>query len=126
MLIPEYYRAKNFPPGTTPVSGGYLFPHYRINGYEIFCIVSDGLGWEHVSVTVRPRNKNATRCPTWEEMCWIKDQFWEKDKAVVQYHPPEAEYVSQHPFCLHLWRPTDQELPRPLPIMVGPKSALKK
>lgn len=126
MKIPEYYRAKNFPKGFTPVSGGYLFPHYRIAGYEIFCIASDGLGWEHVSVTVRPCNKNATRCPTWDEMCWVKDQFWEKDCAVVQFHPAESDYVSHHEYCLHLWRPTDQLLPTPMPEMIGPRSAIKK
>lgn len=126
MKTPEYYRAKGYPLGMTPDSGCFLFPHFRINGYEIFVIASNGLGWEHVSVSVRPQNKNATRCPTWEEMCWVKDQFWDKDKAVVQYHPAESDYVSMHPFCLHLWRPTDKELPTPDPLMVGPRSFIKQ
>lgn len=123
MKIPEYYRNKK---GPFPVSdasyganGFFIFPHYRINGYQLRCQCSDGMGWEHVSITVAPMGKNATRCPTWEEMCWIKDQFWEKSECVVQYHPPESEYVSMHHFCLHLWKPTEIELPLPQSIMVG-------
>jgi hypothetical protein len=32
-------------------------------------IASDGEGWEHVSVSL------ANRCPTWDEMCFIKGVF---------------------------------------------------
>ena len=39
--------------------------------------------WEHVSVSL------PDRCPTWEEMCFIKDLFWNSDECVVQYHPPK-------------------------------------
>lgn len=55
-------------------------------------------GWEHVSVSF------ADRCPTWEEMCWVKDQFWGPDACVFQFHPPRIKYINKHPFCLHLWR----------------------
>lgn len=81
--------------------------------------------WEHVSVTIAPKGKAATRCPTWEEMCWVKEQFWTENECVVEYHPPKSEYVSFHNFCLHLWRPTGQALPMPDAIMVGPKSHVK-
>jgi len=120
---PEYNRMGNHPFRPSDASFGnngfFLFPHYRIYGYEFRCMVSDGCGWEHVSVTVAPINKHATRCPTWEEMCWIKDQFWNKDEVVVQFHPAESDYVSNHPFCLHLWKPTNQLMPSPDPSMVG-------
>lgn len=56
-------------------------------------------GWEHVSVST------AVRCPTWEEMCVVKDLFWNEDEAVVQFHPPRAQYVNCHAYCLHLWKP---------------------
>jgi len=71
-------------------------------------------GWEHVSVS------GPNRCPNWPEMCWVKDLFWEKHEMVVQYHPPESEYVNLHPHCLHLWR--HQTLPFPMPpvLLVGP------
>lgn len=56
--------------------------------------------------------------PTWAEMCEIKHMFFEDEEVVVQYHPPKSEYVNNHPYCLHLWRPTSQEMPRPPKIFV--------
>jgi hypothetical protein len=78
-------------------------------------IASDGGGWEHVSVSL------PDRCPTWEEMSFIKAIFWDDEDCVVQFHPPKSEYVNNHLFCLHLWRPTDRELPQPPSIFVGLK-----
>ena len=82
-----------------------------------FVISSDGEGWEHVSVHVITQNKSRT--PTWSEMCVIKNIFWDEEDCVVQYHPPKSEYVDNHPHCLHLWRPIDQEIVRPPKILVG-------
>lgn len=65
--------------------------------------------FEHVSV----RAKDVERCPTWEEMCHVKDLFWRPDELVLQYHPPKSEYVNCHPFVLHLWRPLDVVIPLP-------------
>lgn len=122
---PEQYRLKNHPILGSDASYGnngfFVIPHYRINDYELRCQISDGLSWEHVSVTVSHRKKEATRCPTWEEMCFIKNTFWNEDEVVVQYHPAKEDYVSCHHFCLHLWRSTTQIFPTPDPIMVGPK-----
>lgn len=59
------------------------------------------------------------RCPTWEEMCWIKGQFWGPEDRVIQYHPPASEYINDHPYCLHLWRPIGAEIPAPPSWMVG-------
>jgi hypothetical protein len=78
-------------------------------------IASDGEGWEHVSVSL------PDRCPTWFEMAQIKDIFWDNEDCVVQYHPPKSEYVNNHPFCLHLWRPTNCNLPMPDSMLVGIK-----
>lgn len=61
-------------------------------------VFSWGGDWEHVSVSF------PNRCLTWEEMCRVKDMFWNEDECVVQYHPPKSEYVNNHPYCLHLWR----------------------
>jgi hypothetical protein len=82
----------------------------------ISVIASDGSGWEHVSVSF------ADRCPTWDEMCTIKAMFWDAEDCVMQLHPPESEYVSHHPYCLHLWRPTDTTIPRPPMWTVGPRA----
>jgi len=57
--------------------------------------------WQHVSVSL------PSRCPTWKEMCFIKDLFWHEDETVVQFHPPKSEYINNHSFCLHLWRNCD-------------------
>ncbi len=73
------------------------------------------VAWEHVSVSFGGRAK---RCPTWEEMCWVKRLFFEDEEVVVQFHPPESTYVNEHPFCLHLWRYAEGDLP-PLPPMVA-------
>lgn len=88
----------------------------RRKGIVLRMIASDGDGWEHVSVST------TTRCPTWEEMCFVKGLFFTPDEAVIQYHPPEEEYVNNHPYCLHLWRPTDQAVPLPPASFVGNKA----
>lgn len=74
-------------------------------------------GWDHVSVS--PANRERT--PTWEEMCLVKDLFWDEEDTVMQLHPPRSRWISNHPHVLHLWRPTHKELPTPPDIMVGIK-----
>ena len=79
-------------------------------------IASDGLdpatgedlGWEHVSVSL----VNCNACPSWDEMCLVKNLFWENE-CVIQYHPPHTDYVNIHPGCLHLWRPRHSDIPMP-------------
>jgi hypothetical protein len=77
---------------------------------------ASGVFWEHVSA--RAREKNRERCPTWEEMCYIKSLFWGPEECVVQYHPPASEYKNDHPHVLHLWRYTKAEIPRPPRLLV--------
>lgn len=91
---------------------------YRIKRFGVMftAIASWGMGWEHVSVSTQHR------CPTWEEMNWIKDQFFDSDEAVMQLHPPKHNYINNHPHCLHLWKPVDVEIPQPPLEMVGIKS----
>lgn len=86
------------------------------SGSVLFVIAADGLDtrFDHVSVSVRKEN----RCPTWEEMCWVKGLFWEPEECVIQYHPPKSEYVNHHPFVLHMWKPLDVDIPRPPTICV--------
>jgi hypothetical protein len=76
-------------------------------------ICSWGEGWEHVSISL-PK-----RCPTWDEMNYVKGVFWRDDEVVMQLHPAKANYVNNHPFCLHLWRPLNATIPTPPSIMVG-------
>lgn len=88
-----------------------------VGGRSFFVVVSNGGGWEHVSVS--PNNRKRNTCPTWEEMCGIKDLFFLPEETVVEYHPPKSDYVNQYEYCLHLWRPIGVEVPRPPAIFVG-------
>lgn len=86
---------------------------------RVFCMASDGMGWEHVSVSFGAGSKSV---PSWALMCAVRDLFWPDDVAVIQIHPPRSEYINNHPGCLHLWRCTDgREQPLPSSIMVGLK-----
>lgn len=87
------------------------------DGVKLQIIASDGLGWEHVSIS--PTHEKRT--PTWDEMCFVKNLFWEPEEVVVQYHPAESEYVNLHPYVLHLWKPIGVDLPAPPSILVGPR-----
>jgi len=111
--VPEKHRLKTGPYGSPNGIGNYgafMIPHRR----KVFrCIASNECGWEHVSVSL------SDRCPTWREMCAIKAIFWDADDVVIQYHPTEKEYINNHPYCLHLWRPIGQTVPTPPAILVG-------
>ena len=90
-------------------------------GWVLFFIVSNGLGWEHVSVrAVRRGAKRAveSRVPTWKEMRQVKAACWDEEDAVVQFHPAARDYVNVHPAVLHLWRPLDQVMPMPPVVCV--------
>lgn len=68
-------------------------------------VVSDGWGWDHVSVS-RP-----DRIPTWEEMDRIKRICFRDDEIVMQLHVNDSRKVGVCRFCLHLWRPqTEAEI----------------
>lgn len=100
-------------------NGMFLVPfrqRNRISG-KMQVIASDGQGWEHVSVSL-PKH-----CPTWTQMCRIKDLFWDSDDAVIQIHPPGDDYVNNHAYCLHLWRKagTNDFYEAPPTILVGIK-----
>jgi hypothetical protein len=112
--VPDHWRIRKGPLASSELlynNGAFLIPIPA--GGMLQVIASDQRGWEHVSVSL------PTRCPTWTEMCAIKDMLWDEDDCVVQYHPSKADYVNKHPFCLHLWRPTDETLPKPPTWMVG-------
>lgn len=93
-------------------------PSYGFNGMFVFkdrglaVMASNGLGWDHVSVS------RHNRCPTWEEMCFIKGMFFEPSENVIQYHPPEDNYVNKYVYALHMWRPQLFDIPIPPICMV--------
>lgn len=132
--------------------GAFEIPHYKIANYFFFVICSSGMGWQHASVSLRKTKEKVgkarknlygqkgnaggvyqerrideiqepvERCPTWEEMCFVKSLFWDDNEAVMQLHPPKSDWVNNHPYCLHLWKPNNQQIPLPPSIMVGNKS----
>ena len=114
--VPEAFRVKS---GLMASDSSYgnngAFVIKGPRGFKLKVIASDGLGWEHVSVSVI----DANRCPTWDEMCSVKDFFWGDEDCVVQYHPPKSDYVNNHPYVLHLWRQVGAEFHRPLHELVG-------
>lgn len=80
---------------------------------QIRTIASWGGGWDHVSVSL------PHRIPVWEEMCFIKEQFFHPEECVVQYHPRASQYVNNHPHCLHMWRKQGEPFPEPPSEFVG-------
>jgi hypothetical protein len=85
------------------------------SGEKFNVIASDGEMWEHVSVSLQGHS----RLPTWDEMCWVKDLFWNEEEWVVQYHPGKSQYVNTSPYVLHLWKPIGIDLPLPPMKLVG-------
>jgi hypothetical protein len=83
-------------------SGGF-----EIGELTIVSFFPDVAGWEHVVVSRHDRT------PTWEEMCYVKDLFWDPEDVVWQYHPPRSEYSNVHPFALHLWKKRGFVMPMP-------------
>lgn len=119
--VPEDFRMKDMGRWSSTEkdgnNGAFMFSVGRGSVREIIRVIaSDGDGWEHVSVSLE------NRCPTWDEMCIIKDIFWDDTDCVVQYHPPKSEYINHHPYCLHLWRKIGSEFELPPSYMIGPKS----
>jgi hypothetical protein len=95
--------------------GGFFKFKSPVDGGELRVVASFGLGWDHVSVS------RSNRCPNWPEMCFIKDTFFNDDEVVIQYHPRKEDYVNNHSYCLHMWRPHGVSIPTPPSIMVGDK-----
>lgn len=77
----------------------------------------DCRGFEHVSVS------HPKRCPTWEEMEFVRHLFWGPEEAVIQIHPPESVKVNYHKTCLHLWRDTTRDVRIPGARLLGPLNA---
>lgn len=105
-------------PGDT--FGMFIFATGNKN-IRVIAVDGQETGWEHVSVSIAVRQNDGTgktRMPTWEEMCEVKALFWEPDECVVQFHPPESEYVNIHQHVLHLWRCVNAEFPMPPKICV--------
>jgi hypothetical protein len=124
MRFPEALEQYRFRTGPWSSGTGDDFGAFKIPGpagEALMIIASPGdanenVPWEHVSVSTRHR------CPTWKEMCYIKDIFWDEEEPVMQLHPPKSTWINNHPYCLHLWRPVLASIPLPPQIAVGFKA----
>lgn len=98
-------------------TGMFILPNSRTGkGMYILCKASGGEGWEHVSISI----PSEQRCPTWEEMCFVKQLFWnDPEDVVIQYHPAKKDYISMHNYCLHLWRKEGTNFETPPSVLVG-------
>jgi hypothetical protein len=120
--VPEKNRIDGDP---DQLYGAFLLPSPE-PGWMLAIIACDGtdtsvpvsLGWEHVSVHARTTG-GKTRTPTWKEMAFVKNEFWEDEDAVVQFHPRRSQYVNVHPDVLHLWRHRSELFPEPPSVLVG-------
>ncbi len=107
MKFPERFRWKDCVHGYSTKEGDpfgvFCIPGRETGGRELKVIAADGeeTKWEHVSVSLPDSPK---RCPSWDEMCIVKNLFWDESECVVQFHPPKSDYVNFHAGVLHLWR----------------------
>jgi hypothetical protein len=95
-VFPFPVQTDTFPPTT-----GFA---YRVT---LRVVAACGGGWDHVSVSTNDR------CPAWNEMEFIKRQFFRADETAMQLHVPPKDHINVHPFVLHLWRPHDFMIPLP-------------
>lgn len=107
----DKYRVENPFFRATENSGAFKV---YVDGRSLYVIASvDDCGvdgyWEHVSVSL----KNQSRCPTWEEMCAVKDMFFFPEEECIQFHPKHSQYVNLHVYTLHIWRPVSGNLRYP-------------
>lgn len=92
---------------------GRFFMQSPIDRAPMCIIASSGSGWDHVSVSRR------NRIPNWLEMEYVKRKFFKSEEVAFEFHVAEKDHISAFVHCLHLWRPTDAEIPLPPKWMVG-------
>ena len=116
----EKWRMRHGPFGSDSSlgnTGAFEIPFLKSSSGGLLRVISSdgGMGWEHVSVSL------ADRIPTWEEMCFVKDIFWDEEETVVQYHPARSKSINFHPYCLHLWKKNGKEYELPPEMLIGPR-----
>jgi hypothetical protein len=98
------------------MNGGFIIQ--GPTGAALHITVSDGTqdgdGYERISVWCRHRD------PTWREMCFVKDLFFDDEETVIQLHAAKSKWSNDHPHVLHLWRHPDHDVPLPPPPELAP------
>lgn len=111
----------NAPKGAT--YGMFSIPIPKKKQTVAIIIANDGTegGWEHVSCHVRIAQGTRPpimRVPSYDELCWLKDLFWESHECAMQFHVPKTDHINRHQHCLHLWRRAGANCELPPTIMV--------
>ena len=99
-------RKRNIPERTVPTE----IVFYLVEGLKIMPTNNPAVGWDHISISPQ-RAESLT--PTWEQMCRMRDLFFNDDEVVLQYHPPLQNHVNCATNTLHLWRCQNAEIPLP-------------
>lgn len=110
--FPEIARHPRVTIIETSETGGAALVKRAMGAGPLKVVFSNGLDWDHVSVSL------PNRTPNYQEMKQVKRIFFEPHEWAVEYHPPQADYISVNDNVLHLWRPQTQAFPTPPSIMV--------
>lgn len=112
----EACRVLRGPVGSDPTYGNNGVFQYSFGGPLFVMVVSDGRGWDHVSLHME--TPDGPRTPTWSEMLFVKGLWFTDDEWVIQYMPPKSKNINVHEHTLHMWRPQDEAVRVPPEWMV--------
>ena len=87
----------------------------HIGGWDGSVICSTGAGWEHVSVSPYIRRI----IPSYDDMCKLKDMFWNEDEDAIHIFPRKDNYVNNLENCIHLWACSYKPMVLPPSCLVG-------
>ena len=73
----------------------------------------EGEKWDHVSVSL------ADRCPTWDEMEYVKRLFFKADETAFQLHVPGRAHINNDPIACISGGRWIAEIPQPPGELVG-------
>jgi len=107
MEYPENFNTTQIPSHRDGNNGQFWI---RCSGVRLLCVASDGEKWDHVSVSY---GGDSRKTPTWKQMCFVKEIFFEPSEWVIQFHPARDKNISVHHFCLHMWRHQTIDIPHP-------------
>lgn len=107
------------------IDGDYQFPHPWIKNHFIFCNIDSSGEWEHMLAVLMKvvdqktrRVKHVQRSFTYEEKTVLKMFFFLVEEVLVEFIPPNQDYLNNHAYETHLWR-FKGTLPVPDPIVVA-------
>lgn len=86
---------------------GTFAVYSKIASRAMIVMVSEEMGWEKVSVTLK------NRFPNMIEIKQVKGLFWDDSDIVIQFFCERDHLVDGHPYSIHLWRQKESRLDTP-------------